>query len=137
MAEQRNPRGAGRKPTGAVTVNARISVWEEDLEAFEALPNKALFVRDAISEKLGRNQMKIMATTEGKNFDDHQITKSGNRRLYSVDGEVFAVATNPGFGGNGADYLDSQTRYFCLDGVWERDECTVIVDEIALEAMLD
>ena len=137
MAEQRNPRGAGRKPTGAVTVNARVSVWPEDLPAYEALPNKAKFVRDAIAEKLGRSQMKIMTTTENKNFDDYEITKLGNKRLYSIDGEIFAVATNPGFGGNGADYSDSLTKYFCLDGVWECSTDTIIVDEIALEAMLD
>jgi hypothetical protein len=47
-----NPRGAGRKPTGAQTLNYRVSVWDGDLEAFLALPKKSEFVRDAIAEKL-------------------------------------------------------------------------------------
>ena len=49
-------RKPGPKPTGAVFINARISVWEEDLQEFKALPNMALFVRDAIAEKLKREQ---------------------------------------------------------------------------------
>ena len=49
-------RKPGPKPTGAVFINARISVWEEDLQEFKALPNMALFVRDAIAEKLKREK---------------------------------------------------------------------------------
>jgi hypothetical protein len=49
-----NPRGAGRKPTGAQTLNYRVSVWAGDLEAFLALPNKAEFVRDAIAAALAQ-----------------------------------------------------------------------------------
>ena len=80
--------------------------------------------------------MKIMESTAGKDFTQCQTEYVGNTRVYSISGEAFAVAVNPGFGGNGADYSDQWTNYFCLNGVWDADGQTSIVGATELKQLI-
>jgi hypothetical protein len=62
MSNDSNPRGAGRKPTGIIKTHHQVTVWPGDYEAYMALENCAMFVRDAIAEKLERDRMASQQT---------------------------------------------------------------------------
>ena len=57
MSNDSNPRGAGRKPTGIIKTHHQVTVWLGNYEAYMALENCAMFVRDAIAEKLERDRV--------------------------------------------------------------------------------
>lgn len=48
-------------------------------------------------------------------------------RTYTVSGSVVAVAINPTWKHDINCHMDSATRYYCLDGVWDADNGTTIV----------
>lgn len=48
-AQERNPRGAGRKPIDAIRTTTKATVPVEYAEEWEALENKTAFVREAIA----------------------------------------------------------------------------------------
>lgn len=48
-------------------------------------------------------------------------------RLYHDGDRLVAVATNPTWGKDPEKQMDSQTRYFCLPGIFDPDNQTMIV----------
>lgn len=51
-----NSKPTGRPPIASTRVGFHVTVWNEYLDRFCLLPNKALFIRDAIKEKFDREE---------------------------------------------------------------------------------
>lgn len=59
-------------------------------------------------------------------------------RVYSQDddGKIVAIAVNPTWGLKYDETVDSDTRYYCLEGVWESDCDTFVVSPEELKQLL-
>ena len=89
-----NPRGAGRKDGNWFAgVGTKVTVPNKFLERFEALENKAAFVRAAISEKFEREAVNVrpMQPNERLLILEAKITESSGLAFYGCteDGSVF------------------------------------------------
>lgn len=56
-------------------------------------------------------------------------------RTYKQKGKVVAVAINETWKHDINNHVDSMTRYFCLDEVWEPDSSTFIVSSEKLQQL--
>ena len=52
------------------------------------------------------------------------------------DDRIVAIATNPTWGLKYDETIDSATRYYCLEGVWESDYDTFVVSPEKLKRLL-
>jgi hypothetical protein len=58
------------------------------------------------------------------------------REYRNNNGGLMAVATNPTWRLDVDNHMDSQTRYYCLNGVFKPDHQTMVVSEVVLESMV-